>query len=60
MVVIVVPCLGTRDIYLLSIGVGNGEACCSIACGRAGVVGNVVLFDGVNNSCAVGFVLIET
>ena len=53
MVVIVVPCLSTRDIYLLGIGVGDGKACGGITGGRAGVVGNVVLFDGVGNSSAV-------
>ena len=32
LVVIVVPCLGARNTDLLGIGVGDGKACCGIAC----------------------------
>ena len=50
------PLFFNRNIYLLGIGVGNSEAWSDIAGDGVSVVGNVILFDGVGNSCTV-FVL---
>ena len=50
------PFFFNRNVYLLGIGIGDGKACGSVTGNGISVVGNVVLFDGVDNSSAA-FVL---
>ena len=53
------PLFFNGDVYLLGIGIGDSKACGSVTGNGISVVGNVVLFDGVDVLCAVSVVLVQ-